>query len=126
MPFSIKYNADADLCELVVTGVYDEALTKETRSAALKIILEHDCYRILIDCREATLDSSLISLFYAPEEIKEKLSTEGIPAYKIKRAFVIRESVQNFSFYETVSVNRGLQVKIFFDMDEAINWLNSK
>lgn len=33
--------------------------------------------------------------------------------------------VENFMFFETVSRNRGLNVKIFFSKSEALEWLKS-
>lgn len=126
MPFSISYNADLAICEIVVNGIYNDHLDVEIRSAAQEIILKHDCYRLIIDCRAAELQTSTLSLLSSPDEIKEILSTMEIPAFRLKRAFVVSRDLDDYSFIETVSVNRGLQVRIFQDMDEAVIWLGSE
>ena len=42
----------------------------------------------------------------------------------IKRAVVFPPSFeQDFSFFETVSSNQGLNIRIFSDPSEALDWL---
>lgn len=124
MPFSISYNADLAICEIVVTGVYNDPLAEQIRSAAQEIILKHNCIRLIIDCRAAQLQTSTLSLLASPDEIKEILSAMEIPSFRLKRAFVVSRDIDDYSFIETVSVNRGLQVRVFQDMKEAVSWLD--
>jgi hypothetical protein len=60
------------------------------------------------------------------KDIRERASAHGVSAHKIKRAFVIKGDENDYDFYETTSVNRGLNVGIFHDKEEAINWLTAK
>jgi len=126
MPFSISYNADLAICEIIVTGIYNDPLAEQIRIAAQEIIVKHDCIRLIIDCRAAELQTSTLSLLASPDEIKEILSALEIPAYKVKRAFVVSRDIDDYSFIETVSVNRGLQVRVFQEMNAAISWLGSE
>jgi len=124
MPFSLKFNADSGICEIIISGVFDPPLNEEIKDAAQEIILKHDCYRFIIDCREANLRLPTLLIYKAPSEIRKRLSEIKFPAHKVKRAFVVNNDFKDFSFIETVSTNRGLQVKVFQDMNQAIEWLN--
>ncbi len=124
MPFSLTFNADAGICEIIVSGIFDPPLNEEIKNAAQEVILKHNCYRFIIDCREAKLQLPTLLIHKAPSEIRKRLDDIKFPAHKVRRAFVVRNDFKDFSFIETVSTNRGLQVKIFQDMDQAIKWLN--
>jgi hypothetical protein len=126
MPYSITYDPDAGYCTIVVSGIYDAALAKQIRDAALEMIVKHGCYHFLVDCRASTLSASKLTLFSFAEDILKRSSTEGIAAFKIKRAFVIQGDEKDYAFYETVSVNRGLNVQIFQNVDAATRWLTEK
>jgi len=44
-----------------------------------------------------------------------------LPEHKL--AIVYSEAESDYQFLETVSRNRGLQVRVFTDFEEAENWL---
>lgn len=125
MSYQISINSDREICNIVVNGIYDGELANEIREAGVKIVIEEKVYKFLVDCRKAELIASFVTLYEYAHEILEKLDAYKVPIHKIKRAFVIEKQRENFEFYETVSVNRGLNVRAFYNIEEARDWLKS-
>jgi len=61
-----------------------------------------------------------------PKMLQEILLESGIAIHKFKRAIVMANDIDDFTFFETVSQNRGQNVMTFRDIGEARSWLLSK
>jgi hypothetical protein len=90
--------------------------TEQLRSEASK----HECRRFLNDMRRAEIDFTTFELYGLPGI----LGAAGFDR-SWRRAIVAHEQFEDYYFYETVAVNRGYQVKVFADFDEAMTWLKS-
>ena len=73
----------------------------------------------MFDIRDAEIAASLIETF---ETAADPQSWGWKSDYK--GAVVYSEITKDELFLETVAVNRGIQIKIFDDIDEAISWLS--
>jgi hypothetical protein len=80
----------------------------------------------LSDYREAELDLSVVELYDVPRIISRESASQGLLANKFKRAIVVKRDLQDFSFFETVTLNSGQNAKLFQDLDEAKKWLSNR
>ena len=46
--------------------------------------------------------------------------------HKFRRAFVVARDLDDFIFFETVTLNNRQNAKVFQDIDEARKWLQEK
>jgi len=58
-----------------------------------------------------------------PEIVAGIFSSNGIDFYHLKRALVTTKFLKDFKFFETVSLNRGQNARVFDNIDEAQSWL---
>lgn len=126
MPFTIAYNKEESIIEVKITGKLDHEILKDFSAELTMVVKENNCYRMITDYREALLDFSTLDIFKMPQFLSDVATTSGLELYKLKRALVTSEHWKDFSFYETVSVNRGYNTKVFKDVDEARQWLTQK
>jgi hypothetical protein len=69
---------------------------------------------------------STLEIFDLPRIIVEILTETGLDVHKFKRVLVVSNDVDDFTFFETVSRNRGQKVTLFRNIDEARSWLLGK
>jgi len=123
MSHLVTYNPDSGLIETKIQGnlSLDEAkqLIAEIGTAAK----DNHCFRCLSDYRETTMRLSTIEIYDIPQLLSRKLASMGIDAQKFKRAIVVAKSLEDFHFFETVTINTGQNIRLFLDMEEARKWL---
>lgn len=82
-------------------------------------------YDVLYDVRRSNPKVPLARWFHLPRELTvfKEATTRNIRA-----AILITQNsdVETFEFYELVTQNVGLKVKIFFSEDDALDWLKKK
>jgi hypothetical protein len=120
MPFSIYYDKKFNCIVVLFKGVLRPEEGKSYPKEAVRLGLKHGCKRILVDVREGQLDFSTTDIY----KLSEMLDNGGLDR-SWKRAVIASKQFEDFQFYETVMINRGYQLKIFSDPDEAMKWLNS-
>ncbi len=68
--------------------------------------------------REAEIKMSIADLYYvSAEAIVEEFDRSW------KRAILVKEKTEEIEFYEITAKNKGLDLKIFDNFDEAMTWL---
>jgi hypothetical protein len=67
-----------------------------------------------------------LEIYEIPKIIVEIFTASGLPEYKVKRALVVAKDIEDFSFFETVTMNQAQNARIFQDFDEAKKWLLEK
>jgi len=92
----------------------------ESLKRSVDKLIELNCYKCLIDFRNKNLIFSTTGPFSRSKILKEYKASR-----RIKFAWLIDEITEDVKFYQTVLVNRGWQVHMFTDYDQAIAWLNS-
>src|SRR5438477_9876796 len=103
---------------------------EEAKQSFLQIIaaLEANLIdQILIDGRDVTGDPAVVVRFYYGEfaaDAVRHFTQRKMPNKDPRFAYVLHEPVLDpLRLGETVAVNRGMNVKAFDNMDEAIEWL---
>jgi hypothetical protein len=104
----------------------DKALVMKLTSETGHVARQYDCSLVLCDAREATMGMSTVEIYELPKIFVAILLETGVQIYKFKRALVMSADVDDFTFFETVSRNRGQNVMLFRSMDAAREWLIGK
>jgi hypothetical protein len=104
-----------------VEGLVDKKTMRALIGDIAAIMQEHDCDCMLDDVREVTVALSTIDIFAIPH-----LADEAGLQKLIRRALVVRDENDDFEFLETASVNRGQNLRIFTDIDEAKRWVHGE
>jgi hypothetical protein len=109
-----------------VTGDFSRAEALETIDPTLEVLIQHSLRKVLVDIRQvkgnpSTMDRYAFSVALA-EKFNKACRAGADP--RTRFGFVGNEPmVEKDRFGETVAVNRGLNLKVMEDMDEALQWL---
>jgi len=120
------YNSGLHIIEIKYQGIITFDEVKETFSEAVRMIQDANCFLTLGDYRSAKVNLSTLEIHKLPKVIADLLAPSGITPYKLKRAFVVAKDLEDFYFFETVTLNNGQHAKIFQNMDDAKKWLLQK
>lgn len=100
------------------TGRFSINAAKSAVDAMVNACIKANCTKALFDCRPMTGDLSTMDRF--------DIAQYGSSAIErtIKIAMLGRDDqLLPDKFFENVAVNRGLALRLFYDIDEAISWL---
>ncbi len=121
MPFKISSGTSPDRIEVSYTGnVSDE----EFRNAITEFVIfnsEKHCLLVLTDLREMTVTPSILNV-YDSINMFEKMGIDS----RTSEALILPENKfieKNVKFYENACLNRGYNVRIFYNREDALNWL---
>ena len=115
----ITYNQELNYISLVTSGIVNMIALREISQKIKTSIANFHCQRILHDLRDAQIDLETYEIYNTPERVKEAGYSTS------RRALIFSSDAQDFSFFETVSSNKGQLVRVFTDDKEAIDWLLS-
>ena len=62
-------------------------------------------------------------IYNLPKLLSDITALEGLSATIFKRALVVKKNLEDFHFFETVTLNHMQNVRLFQDVDEAKRWL---
>ena len=126
MPYTVTYNPETHYIYYRFLGKLNMKEVRELSAAAARLANEQNCYLVLADLREAAVGLTMAEVFEIPGLLKEVLTPYGLLIQKFKRAVVVKKRILILEFFETVSVNRGHNVKIFVDENLAFKWLTGE
>jgi hypothetical protein len=122
------YEPGKDYLLISYQGEFNLDVIKQFAPRIILAIKHRDCYRLLEDYRKTIFKKDAASITSMQTYQMENLINNGIPYSQVKRALMVDEnqvSIQEMGFFESLSINNGQQVKVFYDMYKAIKWLNS-
>lgn len=120
MAVTYTYNADLCIVEITSKGIVSSKELKSEQTPIFALAEEHNTDMFLLDLTNYERSLSLIDIL------------GGVSFYGKKTTMRIRiavlapiseEALQDALFYETVCVNRGWNVRVFAERQDAINWL---
>jgi hypothetical protein len=122
--FFVKTDPEQGLVTLVVIGELLKADGEKIITVARTKAAEHG-YAVLYDMRQSRTNIPAAELFQVPRNL-EVFRDEKMR--RVKAAILIspEDAVGKYKFYETVSDNLGIRLKIFFDEAQALEWLDRK
>ncbi|MFC1763075.1 hypothetical protein ACFL6U_13465 [Planctomycetota bacterium] len=118
MSHELSYDSDIDCVILRIQGKVTMELIRKLAPQVASMFEKTNCHRLLNDMRATTIDISITALFNSPKIIDES----GIMR-NTKRALVVPPSFEKPEFLENVTRNRGHNLMIFKDIEEAKKWL---
>jgi hypothetical protein len=115
-----------DLLDIIATGKFSLREAKRTFVEMLEAVALHDARKVLLDGRELIGNPEVMERFYYGEFAAKSVSEYSKRGVSSATAFayVLREPVLDPDrFGETVALNRGMNVKTFKTLPEALQWL---
>ena len=122
MAYTLEYNRNLAIVELIYTGQFTAQEARESTSKAIALGKVHGDADAYVDASEVELAVSIFDLLdlpnrqYVEEGMNRSIRVAVVPPKLPKD----REAAQ---FYETASLNRGWHVRLFPSRDDAIKWL---
>ena len=113
-----EYDPENRVLVVSASGEMDNNTFHEAAKALWDELDKHKCDRALIDYLDFTISDYFIDLGSRPKEL---INVSG--GRRIKMAGLVRKLDSTFELIEIMYVNRGFDVKIFTNKDDAMRWL---
>jgi len=124
MAWKVTMNHETGFIETTYSGVATIQDITESTMKCLEFAHSEAPLKFLTDLANADLDVSIIGLFKQPD-FWEALGFKRVNSLAIIQGVKHKEKGE-LSFFEDVSVNRGWNVKIFTERQDAIEWLSQQ
>ena len=123
MAISIKFSLDKDILIVYCDGTYTLESAKSTFLELVHVLKISPTKKVLIDCRNLFyLNNSIYDSYHYAITVKEELYKHKLFP---KLAYLHSPKNKNdiLQFSETVGVNRGININIFYNYKESLEWL---
>ena len=126
MGMTIATTAEPQFLRVITGGDFSLEEAERTFLEVLGVIAVHRAAKVLFDGREVSGEPTTIQRFYygdfAARAVARYARESGNPAPQF--AYVLVEPVLDPArFGETVAVNRGMNIKAFDNLPQALDWL---
>ncbi len=124
MVFKVEYDEGRNCVIGTFAGRLDMESAREYAKEIAKVSADNDCARFLNDLRGAEPGFSTLDIHDLPKTLHEL--TEGAGLDRSWRRAILApkgKDVRDYDFFETVAANQGYTVKVFADLDKAMDWL---
>jgi len=120
MPEVLEIQVKPDYILVTYTGEFNVAAAERAIDGSLQAGSTHNLSKILIDCRRMTGRLSIMDRYQVA------VSGQRM-AGKLTRVALVRQEGGSplDRFTETVARNRGVNLKLFNEIDEAVAWLKA-
>jgi len=119
MRYTFEYNTKEKFLEVHATGTMDDKAFPEVARMFWGKLSENDCWKSLIDYRSFSFTKSTFQIYMRPQIVIDIGGTN-----RVKMAVLVESIDDVYRFLETVYYNRGVQIKMFTNSEEAIQWLD--
>ena len=119
MPDLLNINEELGIIEIHSFGEITIKEAAQSMKDCVRISKEKNIDKVLVDASSLTKIPGIVDIFQFFSDFPKELTI----------ALVIPQdsfTKDTFSFGENVAVNRGKNVKLFFDLNDAKEWLKSK
>lgn len=126
MSMLIKVTAEPRFIRVTTSGDFTLAEAQRTFREAIDAVARHKTDKVLFDGREVIGEPTIIQRFYygdfAARTVARYAAESGNPWPQF--AYVLQEPVLDPNrFGEKVARNRGMNMKVFDNLEEALTWL---
>ena len=118
MPDKVELNKDLGIIEITSFGIVSSGDIMDSINKIMKIFKETGVHKVLVDTTTQEKMPGTVGIF----KLFSSMPKEVVYVLLVKEHQLTEEDL---IFAETVAVNRGVQIKIFYDREKAIDWLNS-
>ena len=121
MSYDLTYKKEKGILKVKVSGMRSFKTVLSVITDIQQICLKQNTPRVLIDVRELKGHLKTMEAYELPAFVFPKIRENSI----IEKSAIVdlEESRDFFSFFENVSVNRGFNLRVFTDMEDATEWL---
>ncbi len=123
MHYSVKHNVEENMIIAEVKGEVGFSALQELGAEIMRVAKQENCQYILTDLREAYLEVTVSEIYFLPQNLAKIARMQEVKLFDVKRAFVAAKDQEILRFYEIVSHNQGQGTRLFYDIEEAKNWL---
>ena len=123
MAYTVEYDPEENIVIATFMEKVDLPDLLKGLANIIRVAKQENCNYILTDLHQANLQVSVSQAYNMPDTINKITSEEDFLLHQIKRAFVAAKHQDILEFYETVSINRSHNTKLFHDIEEAKSWL---
>ena len=118
MSYTLRHDPESDCVILEFRGRLTLKTIREAAPQAARLCERTGCERLLNDMRAAAIQISFLELFHSPETMERAHVSR-----RIRRALVLPPGFHEARFLETVTRNRGHDLRVFHEIEEARQWL---
>jgi hypothetical protein len=118
MSFSLRYDKVFDCIIVSFKNSIKVLIIQEVTRQVVHLCKETGCRRILNDMTAASIDMSMMHLFDYIDNIEKANAPDTV-----KSALVFPANFYDSRILESTARNRGNNLKVFFDIKEAREWL---
>ena len=127
MGIVIRTHPEPGLLRVHATGEFSLEGAESAFIEMLDVIAKHQTEKILLDGREVTGNPETIHRFlygaFAASAVLNYIAAHRIPR-AVQFAYVLQEPVLDPQrFGEMVAANRGMWIKVFDNLEDAVSWL---
>lgn len=129
MAFTYSFNAKDNYLLFTHEGEMNDVSIHEFLEMGIQVVIDHHCFKVVNDYRKVDLNLSASKIIEIQQSVSEGFRSRGVDPRLIHRALVGSESEKSLSYYrifEIINLNRGLRVKLFFSMDQAVQWIKAQ
>jgi hypothetical protein len=119
MPVDIRIIHTRDFLKTTATGTLDLAASRKLLLEIVSLVERAGEYQVLIDLRQAEPRLSASDIF----DLGVAVASEPAVRQSKIALLSLMEDEEKAHYMETVSRNRGAQLKAFKDYEQAITWL---
>ena len=118
---TLSYDRQLDCVHVTFTGIVDLRVIQEVAPQVARLCAETGCRRILNDMSRAHIGITFMEAFKSPDIMDQS----HIPR-SIRRALIPPPDFPESQFLETISQNRGHNLKVFSSVSDATAWLTKE
>lgn len=123
MPHKIFHDSELDIIQVQYQGELTITAAKELIAQTAAVASEKSCRLVLLDMRQAVVKVSITNLFELPGFMSGVSANQNLNTHLLKRAVIAIRDLPAYHFFETVTLNRGQNVRVFTDPSQAYEWL---
>ena len=119
MKWEFHYHKEPDYFEVIVSGALSNDELNQMAVERWNELQKSTCRNVLFDFTQITNILGIVDIYHRPEQ-SEKI---GVLRTNNTAAVVPKIYLQEFKFMETVYQNRGFDLNVFDNREDAINYL---
>jgi hypothetical protein len=126
MSIELKISPQPGFLHVGATGEFSLAEAKRAFTEMLEAMAQHQLGKVLLDGRGLAGNPEFMDRFhygeYAAQTLAKYIARGGFPATQLAYVLVV-PILDPGKFGETVAVNRGMNIRVFDNPDDALGWL---
>ena len=122
MSFKVFLDDTNKIVRLTAIGIIDHPILENMIDTARKTAVEKE-YNILYDVRNAQTKVSFGDWFFIPRNLEIFKDSRSQKAIAVILASTEDKGIEGYKFYTTVLGNLGYKIRLFYEEDDALNWL---